>query len=356
MNEKLFSEDNYLRTVLDAVPTAFFVVDTDVRILDMNLAGFQMTGASPDIALKRLCGEILHCIYNERSDEDCGHTEFCQDCVIRNAVLETAEGQRVVRRKTGMQIEERGAVRDVFFLVTAAPLKYEDLPLILLALEDVTDLKQAEDRLKASLGEKEILLKELHHRVKNNFGIVASLLSLQANRLQDKTAVDALAETRERVRAMAGVHQLLSRSQDFLWIDMDRYVQEMVQGLQSFNTRSDITVNVEVAAVRLKVEIAIPLGLIITELVTNAFKYAFANMASGSLTIRLRSTCAAGENQCQLEVSDTGVGLPGNIDPKETKTLGLGLVKILAKQLQGTVNVDCKGGTTFRIVFPIPQQ
>jgi len=356
INEKLFSDADYLRTVLDASPTAFFVVDNDVRILDMNLAGFQLSGPSSEILLRRLCGEILHCIRIERSDEECGKTEFCPDCVIRNAVQESAQGQRVVRRKTDMQLKEKGQARDVCFLVTTSPFQYDGASLILLALEEITDLKQAEEKIKASLQEKEILLKELHHRVKNNFQMVASLLSLQANRLQDRIAIEALFETQKRVRAMASVHDLLSRSEDCLWVDMDLYVQEVVRGLESFNNRADIAVNVEVDAVRFKVETAIPIGLVITELVTNAFKHAFVSKTEGSLTIRLQPVNDDKKNRCELVISDTGLGLPDTIDLEKTKTLGLGLVKILTKQLHGTVEVDVNGGTTFRIVFPVPQR
>ena len=355
MSEKLFSEDTYLRTVLDASPTAFFVVDTGVRILDMNLAGLQMSGSPPGVTLRRLCGEVLHCIRSERSDEECGNTEFCPTCVIRNAVLESAEGQRIIRQKAEMQLEERGEVKDVTYLVTTSPFNYKNESFILLALEDITELRQAEEQLKASLREKEILLAELHHRVKNNFQLVVSLLSLQANRLQDQSTKEALSEAQERIRAMAGVHNLLGRSRDYFCIDMDRYVQEMVSGLQSFHSRPNIRVNVDVMAIRLKVEAALPLGLVITELVTNAFKHAFVNITEGSVTVRLEPESGDKKDRYQLVISDTGVGLPAGIDLEETKTLGLKLVKMLTKQFQGTVAVERKGGTTFRIVFPALQ-
>ena len=184
--------------------------------------------------------------------------------------------------------------------------------------------------------------------------MVASLLSLQANRLPDRVSVEALFETQKRVRAMAGVHDLLSRSEDSLWVDMELYVRDVVRGLEAFNNRGNIAVNVQVDAVRFKVETAIPIGLMITELVTNAFKHAFLNKTEGSLTIRLQSEYGGKKNRCQLVVSDTGSGLPSTIDPGKAKTLGLGLVNILTKQLRGTVEVDVNGGTTFRIAFPAP--
>ena len=148
INENLFSNADYLRTVLDASPTAFFVVDNDVRILDMNLAAFQISGSTSEITLKRLCGEVLHCIRIEGSDEECGKTDHCPDCVIRNAVQESAQGRQVARRKTDMQIEVQGQARDVCFLVTTSPFHYNGASLILLALEDITDLRQAEERSK----------------------------------------------------------------------------------------------------------------------------------------------------------------------------------------------------------------
>ena len=138
--EKHSSDSAYLRSVIDAIPTPIFVVDGDVRILDTNRAAAQMISDPPEVVLRRMCGEVLHCLYESQSTKGCGKTRHCPDCVVRNAVKEAVKGKQVVRKKTEMKLDERGEVRQLQLLITTAPFEYNGASLILLTLEDVTEL------------------------------------------------------------------------------------------------------------------------------------------------------------------------------------------------------------------------
>ncbi len=142
MKDNRFCAESLLRVVMDAVPMPLFVVDADIRILDANLAGAQMVGDPPETLFKRLCGKVLHCIHERESIEDCGHTKFCPDCIIRESVKEALEGNHVVRRQTEMQVKKDGQARNAHFFITAAPFHHNDAFLTVLILEDVTELNE----------------------------------------------------------------------------------------------------------------------------------------------------------------------------------------------------------------------
>ncbi len=224
-------------------------------------------------------------------------------------------------------------------------------------MRDITERKQAEVQIKASLREKEVLLKEIHHRVKNNLAIVSSLLSFQAEITPDKQVRAAFQESRNRIRAMARIHEHLYQSPDLAQIDMAQYVRGVVNQLRrSFGTGA-ITFRVEIADVILDIDSAMPCGLIINELASNAFKYAFPpgwhKPENGPNQVRV-GMYSDDDGQCVLKVSDNGVGLPADLQIENVKreSLGLRLVNILCEQLEGTLQVYSKGGAAFCLTFP----
>ncbi|MBA7520182.1 putative sensor histidine kinase pdtaS [subsurface metagenome] len=225
---------------------------------------------------------------------------------------------------------------------------------------DVTDRKRAEEKIKESLKEKEVLLKEIHHRVKNNMQIISSLLNLQSRYIKGKKALEMFQNSQERIRAMALVHEKLYRSQDLARINFVEYVNDLVKQLFRSHgiSPTKIKFNVRIKDVFLDINRAIPCGLIINELVSNSLKHAFpasAKAAAGKPNGRKGKIdidfYLDKDNKLLLKIKDNGVGLPDNIDIKNTKTLGLQLVVTLVEQLNGTIEVDIKRGTTFKIKF-----
>ena len=211
-------------------------------------------------------------------------------------------------------------------------------------------LLEGEEKIRASLKEKEVLLKEIHHRVKNNLQIVSSLLYMQAAKTEHPGAVLALKESRARIKSMALIHERLYQSPNLASVDMGGYTRNLVFDLQHFyrTEESSVRLAVKIDDVSLGITEAIPCGLIINELVSNALKHAFPKGREGEITIQLQKRDA---NRIVLTVSDSGIGFPENIDPRNSPSLGLTLVNSLVEQLDGTIELDRRGGTTFTIRF-----
>lgn len=220
---------------------------------------------------------------------------------------------------------------------------------ILAILRDVTERKKAEEKISASLKEKEVLLREIHHRVKNNIQIISSLLNLQSHYIKDKTYAEILKESQDRIRSMALIHEKLYQSKNVGDIDFGGYIDTLVKALfRSYGVNQEQVVpTVTVEGVSLEIDYAIPCGLIINELVSNALRHAFPE-GKGEIMITL---CSVGDS-IELKISDNGVGIPGNIDFRNTKSLGLHLVTILVEdQLGGEIHLDRRCGTMFTITF-----
>ena len=231
-------------------------------------------------------------------------------------------------------------------------IETDEGPKILSAIVDISHLKQEQERIQAALREKEILLGEIHHRVKNNLQIVYSLLDLQSSRIADQAALDMLRDSRSRIQSMALIHQTLHGSNDFSKVDFARFVETLLPNLiVSYGIDVNrITIGVDVEPVRLPIDAAVPCGLVVNELITNALKHAFRDRDRGEIRIALARQAA---DEILLSVSDDGIGLPDNFDPERTETLGLRLVSLLAGQLDGAVSIHRSGPTRFSMRFPI---
>jgi PAS domain S-box-containing protein len=219
---------------------------------------------------------------------------------------------------------------------------------ILLSARDISARKQAEERIKASLKEKEVLLKEIHHRVKNNLQIISSLLNLQSGYIQDERAGEMFKESRNRVKSMALIHEKLYQSKDLARIDFADYIRHLTAHLlRSYSVHSpSVNLKVNVDEILLDIDTAIPCGLIINELVSNALKHAFPAGASGEIRIDFHKDR---NGKLVLVVGDNGAGLPPEFDFRHTESLGLQLVGTLTDQLEGTLDLDRSQGTTFTI-------
>jgi len=216
---------------------------------------------------------------------------------------------------------------------------------------NITERKTLQNAVAASLKEKEILLKEIHHRVKNNMQVISSLLSLQVKLMKDETSREALLESQNRVMSIALVHEKLYQSKSFAEIDYHDYLVKIAENLlQSFGVpRGKIRVDIRGRNIVLPLEKAIPISLIINELLSNAFKYAFPGDRTGTIMVDIWQK----GNRYTLIVKDDGVGLPDEITLDNIETLGLQLVNSLVAQLVGTISLNRAGGTEFRIEFMI---
>ena len=200
-----------------------------------------------------------------------------------------------------------------------------------------------------SLSEKEALLKEIHHRVKNNLQVVSSLLNMQARQSEDGKMKEAIKEGQSRVKAMSLIHQKLYQTDNLSEIDMQTYISELNDQLAKIYRQTDRVVTSEIKAdVKLDIDTAVPMGLILNELLSNAYKYAFQNRDSGKISVAMMRLEG---QELMLEVSDDGVGMTDPLKDRDTPSLGLRLVDILTKQLRGTMSYVKEGGSKFSITF-----
>lgn len=218
-------------------------------------------------------------------------------------------------------------------------------------LNEVEVRKKAEKIAQDSLKEKDMLLKEIHHRVKNNLQIISSILNLQSDGITDKDAINLFSDSQDRINSMALIHERLYRSSEFEYVDFSTYLTDLINYLISSHhaESSKIEVKTDIEKVNLNIETAVPCGLIINELILNSIKHAFPNNNSGYIKIELKKI--SGENKYKLSISDNGIGINNEMDIANSSTLGLQLVYNLVQQLDGKIDVNNTNGTRFDIYF-----
>ncbi len=215
---------------------------------------------------------------------------------------------------------------------------------------DITEKKESEDKIKQSLQEKEILLKEVHHRVKNNLQVISSILNLQSSYVKDESTLNILKESQNRIKSMSFIHESLYQTKDFSNINFSEYVSSLLHNLvHSYsNIDHEIKLNVDIQLIFLNLDLAIPCGLIINEIISNTLKYAFIDKSENAeITLKMQTK---GEN-IRLTIGDNGIGLPQHINYRNTESLGLQLVVTLTDQINGVINIDTKKGTIYTIEF-----
>ncbi|MDH5736899.1 MAG: ATP-binding protein, partial [Gammaproteobacteria bacterium] len=209
--------------------------------------------------------------------------------------------------------------------------------------------------LARSLEEKEMLLKEVHHRVKNNMQVISSLLNIQAETIGSEFFSGLLAESQQRIKSMSLIHENLYQSDNLLEIDFEDYIKMLANRLCRFYTVPNVAVklNIQVEDVRLDIETAVPCGLIINELISNSLKHAFDGSApTGTISVRFtREGCSY-----RLVISDNGIGLPKDLDLSKSASMGMEIVSILTKQLEGNLIYGGTEGARFEITFPMSEK
>jgi two-component sensor histidine kinase len=215
--------------------------------------------------------------------------------------------------------------------------------------ERTAQLKQSLADQSDLLLEKDVLMKEIHHRVKNNLQVISGLLELQSKVLTDETAKDALREGRNRVRSIALIHQNLYQFENLSTIELKRFVNDLCRQVESvFKKQNPVAVNITVPDLHLDIDTAVPLGLIMNELLSNSFKYAFNDVTEGEINLGIRSVT---EGKYELLYSDNGPGLPADFNVAKASTLGIQLIYDLSRQIGGNVKYENKNGASFSINF-----
>lgn len=244
-------------------------------------------------------------------------------------------------------ISSDGKLKDIE--VGYVSIIYDNQQAVQIVARDISQRKRLEEELKTSLDEKDLMMKEIHHRVKNNLMVIQSLLSLQSGYIKDKAAKDIFLDSQSRARSMALIHESLYQSSDLKRIEFGKYINTLVKNLfySYAANRARIKLDVNVEKVMLDINTAVPLGLILTELFSNSLKYAFPDDKSGEIKVDFHSQ----DDKYILSVSDNGVGLPEGFDPKKSDSLGLMLVYSLSDQIDADVKLSTELGTTFEIIF-----
>ena len=326
------SEEKY-RALFEMAKDAILLSDETGRFVDVNQAACKSLGYSRE--------ELLRLSNREIDADPRGYEAFLK---IRNRPLKGMTFEVNQRRKDGtlLPVEITGS-----FFTTGGQR------IALAIARDITERKRTEEKLKSSLREKEVLLREIHHRVKNNMQVISSLLDMMIMRTQNQEALDLLENARIKIYTMALIHSQLYRSDKFDQIDMDTHARELVNYLMSINIDKDVSIKsvVDCSDIYLTVNQAIPCALVINELIFNSLKHAFKGRKKGKIGVSLKKLSEA---MALLKVQDDGIGMPEEIDIFKTNTLGLKLIKnIVCNQLKGKIRVDRGIGTTFIIEFKL---
>ena len=328
LEDELKEKERLYRSIFENTGSATTIVDEDTTILMANREFERLSGYSrEEIEGKKSWREFL-------ADEDLKRMEEYYHLWLKDP--------DAVPRIYNFRFRDRhGNIKYIRMNADRIP----GTTMTVASLVDVTDIREAEEEIRRSLREKEVLLREIHHRVKNNLQIISSLLNLQLSRIGDEELRKIVRESQGRIKAMAMIHEHLYQSESLERVNFREYVEKLVGDIiisHGVSVRKDL----EIEDMELDLDTAIPLGLLINELVTNSIKYAFPD-GRGTITIGMRRA----DGSVELVVADDGVGLPEDIDPSSTDTLGLKLVSLLTDQLNGKMTLDVEGGTKFSMVF-----
>lgn len=339
----------------DAWPEAMLLVTADGTILSGNRA---LEGLL-DLSSKELDGRRL----DEIAECPGGAAAYLRACSRSRHLLpgslafRTADGRVVPCRAQGAVLQPRtdhSAALILLRLTARATSAQQFLALnekIEELSKEVRQRREAQARLETALRDKEVLLREVHHRVKNNMQVIAGLLDLHTIQVKDRAAVQVLQEAKGRIHVMAQVHQRLYATEDLESVDLEAFLREIVPQLVRIykGPGQDIDVLLTLDPVSANLDTALACGLLVHELVSNAIKHAFPDRDSGTIELALTGTGNGGN--ASLCVSDNGVGMPEGFDPRNAPTLGTQLIYSLSRQIGGTVSMDAQRGTTFTITF-----
>ena len=339
MDRTLLTSPDSLAKILDLAEDAIISLDEHQRIVLFNHGAERMFRYSAE----EVKGQPLDILLPARLAE--AHRQqvrtFGKSAV---AARRMSERSRIVgRRKDGTEFPAEASISKV---AVNGSMTFTAI------LRDVTERVAAEEKIMNALREKEVLLKEIHHRVKNNLQVVASLLGLQSRSASDEQMRRMLLESQNRVHTMALLHECLYQSQNLSRIDFPDYIRQLVSHLyRSYEMQTgQVRLETKLEQLYLDLDAAVACGLIINELVSNSLKHAFPDGRQGVIRIELT---ADANGMARLIVADNGAGLIGDFDLANAKTLGLRLVRTLAEQLGGAIELRTNGGVEAQLTFPV---
>jgi len=325
------------RGLLEAAPDGIVVVDSHGRIVIVNSQMETLFGYTR----QELIGQSIEMLVPERFRDV--HNVDRQHYQADPQTRPMGAGRALTgRTKDGREIPVE---------ISLSPLKTDNEDLVMSIVRDISERRAAEELIRASLREKEALLREIHHRVKNNLQVTSSLLRLQTSAIDDPSVREMFEETQARIRSMALVHEKLYQSTNLSEIDFGDYIRALGALLFQSSLVKDGRIGFEVSGspMFLSIETAVPCGLIVNELLSNALKHAFPNGRRGTIRVHL----GGDDGSRQVNISDDGIGLPASLDIDAADTLGLRLVRALAEQIDGTVAVQPgAAGARFAFTFP----
>ena len=327
--EQIKNKEAFSNALFEYNPVETVVVDKQGRIVRYNNSLLENRSRVPEI------GSVMYKDYAAKHNLEMYHT--LMNCIKNN--------ERKVIPNT---IYRKGEESEKHLHVTIAPFPEGAI----ITSRDITKQVHAEELLKQEIEQKELLIKEINHRVKNNFALVSSLLAIQQQNIEDKKVRDVFEEAQNRIQSIALVHKLLYNSENLAHIDFSTYINSLIRQLRGgFEQETDqITFNLDIQNVAVDIAKAIPCGLIINELITNVFKHGFKDRDTGVISVKMNYL---DDNQVKLTVSNDGNPFPADVDFRKTQTLGLQLVTNLVEQIGGTIELDKSKGTTFFITFNI---
>lgn len=336
LERQLVENEERFRLLFENSPLPYQSLDMDGRVLEVNNSWLNVLGYNKEEVLGKNIKEFLDPaslkiikdkFSHFKSSGEVRGVEFHMRKKNNEKILVSVNG-KLSFRKDGSSMQTHCIFRDI------------------------TDQREAERKLEASLNEKDILLKEVHHRVKNNMQVIISLINLQAGYVKDSAILDFFKDTVYRIRSMALVHEKLYQSDSISAINFGNYIRALTSDISqqyvSGGIRGDVFVNVE--DITMGIDRAIPCGIIINELVSNSFKHGFKGTSHGEININFYKT---GNSDAVLQVCDNGKGLPVSFDISNINSLGMQLVDSLVMQINGTLDIKKQGGASFTITFPL---
>lgn len=342
-----------LAAIYASAPVVLFVVNAEYRVEKVNDLAARFAGREGTEILGKCPGDVFGCLNALGDPGGCGNSPACERCPIRTAVLDSlAAGTPHEGAEAWLSRIEGGQRQKRCLLVSTSVIRSERSRKVLVCAQDITELKQTQLALESALAEKTVLLQEIHHRVKNNLAVISSLLSMKADAVESPAARLALETSQQRVHSMALIHEHLYGNSRLDRIDFAEYAKHLVRNLHAaYAGEPDrIAITLDLDPIELALDRAVPCGLILNELLTNAFKYAFRGRPDGRIAVAFHES-APGIRE--LTVEDNGVGLPaGRLAFQNENSLGLRIVEILTNQIDGTLAQEPCSGTRVVLRFP----
>lgn len=365
MEEKLRQSELIYRAIGESIDFGVWICDPEGKNIYASPSFLELVGIKQEQCAEFGWGNVLHpddadrtiaawqqCV-KERGKWDIEHRFRGVDggwhpILARGVPVEDGRGKLICWAGINLDISRQKKSEEA--------LRHAHAELDQKVQQRTAELTEVNARLQESLLEKEMLLREIHHRVKNNLQVVSSLLDLQSSHTQDAQAMEMFRESQQRVRSMALVHEQLYQRGDLANIHFNEYLESLIDHLfVSYRVASDrIQLSMENHEdVQLSIDVAVPCGLLLNELVSNCLKHAFVGRETGQIRIALQLLDG---DRLQLQIADDGVGLPRHVDMEHPETFGLHLVTLLVAQLQGSLEVEREHGTLFRIAFPLTRR